>query len=339
MIRRFVRLFTVDVRHGYYGGKCEDFDFFVPNATDAILRGGRTLVRASEGCWQLWCDVDAAGDPVIDLSGRAVWLGLRLNNKAFDIVTAPVLDASGPMPFYSNRGSTAALDGPVGIHPVSGIYEYVRRSSGRSAVLTVTDSAGAAIETRTISAEDTRHRFDFRRFTDGEYRVLETTADGQVLTTRLMVSTELRNADLWGLLEIRVDRAFYDAPPTFTLTFSARSDRLKYYVVARDYSPSDRNQLSVTDVGFGEENRSQIEFERVAPEELVDDEFASSLFEGGDGHSVILFRSSSEVARRARGYRKLQLSRNGNLLVSDLPLPSPENPRSHFIIHLTRPKL
>ena len=43
------------------------------------------------------------------------------------------------------------------------------------------------------------------------------------------------------------------------------------------------------------------------------------------------------VARRARGYGKLRLNRNGDAVVDNLPLPRPDRPTADLVVHVSKP--
>ena len=52
---------------------------------------------------------------------------------------------------------------------------------------------------------------------------------------------------------------------------------------------------------------------------------------------IVLFQSSAPVARRAGGYRKLQLRRNAEVLVQHLPQAGSDRAQARFIVHLAKP--
>jgi hypothetical protein len=51
----------------------------------------------------------------------------------------------------------------------------------------------------------------------------------------------------------------------------------------------------------------------------------------------LLFRSQAPVARRQRGRRKIQLNRNGEVLIEHLPQPGAERATADLIVHLSKP--
>ena len=84
------------------------------------------------------------------------------------------------------------------------------------------------------------------------------------------VEPELWREGAFGVVEIAVDGAFYDAAPSFTVAFEARRETLRYYVVAKGFSNGDVDQLTVRDQGFGEPGRpEEVKFRKVLPAELT----------------------------------------------------------------------
>jgi hypothetical protein len=150
------------------------------------------------------------------------------------------------------------------------------------------------------------------------------------------VSPELQSAGLWGLVAITIDAGFYASPPTFTLEFTARKEQLKYFVVANQYNDSEFGLLNVVD--RGETGRAVVLFDKVLPSLFSSTDVSPALL--GDASRVVMFRSQLPVARNERGFRNIQLKRNGDeesVLVSHLPQPSGDRPLAHFIIHLSKP--
>jgi hypothetical protein len=153
---------------------------------------------------------------------------------------------------------------------------------------------------------------------------------------RASVSAELRSAGVWGLLAIKLHSAFYAAPPAFTLDFSPRQEQLKYFVVADNFTQPEFDQLDVTDNGFNEEGRPPLTFEKVLPVSFSATDISPALLSNGDSR-LVMFRSQSPVARRERGFRKIQLSRNGEILIAHLPQPAADRAQAQFVIHLSKP--
>lgn len=151
---------------------------------------------------------------------------------------------------------------------------------------------------------------------------------------------ELAREGVFGVVEVRIAAAFYDAPAAFEIAFAARQETLRYYLVVKRYSAAELDQLTVSDAGFGEEGRPEVKFTKVPAAAFTPAEIPPALLGGGGGGgdaTVLLFRSQAPVARRQRGRRKIQLNRNGEVLIEHLPQPGAERATADLIVHLSKP--
>jgi hypothetical protein len=148
---------------------------------------------------------------------------------------------------------------------------------------------------------------------------------------------EVRAAGGVGLVAVTVAEDQHLAPPTLTVAFAARSEPLRYYVVARRLPDAEFAQLAVQDAGFAQDARAPIAFERLAADAFGPGELAPALLAGGGDERVTCFRSTVALPRQARARRRLQLVRNGDVLVADLPHAGPERPDAGLVVHLARP--
>jgi hypothetical protein len=151
---------------------------------------------------------------------------------------------------------------------------------------------------------------------------------------------EIRAAGFWGTLSIKVDAAFYGAPPAFSISFAAKQGEMQYFVVADGYKPADFDSLftvlAITDNGFGDDGRAQVTFTKVPKAAFKPTDLSPSLL-GSDEDFVMMFRSNTLIARRERGLSKIQLKRNGDVLIEQLPQPTPDRPRAISIVHVSKP--
>ena len=187
-----------------------------------------------------------------------------------------------------------------------------------------------------LATGDGAGTFDLRMLPEGVYRIDEDAGGGSVATAQLYVSAELRNAGAWGILAVKIDAGMYAAPAAFSINFTARQQQLKYFVVASNFTPTEFDQLDISDKGFGDESRTEVTFDKVPTASFTAADIAPSLLDDGTGR-IVMFRSQAPVARRERGLRKLQLNRNGDVLVEHLPQPGADRAQAHLIVHLTKP--
>ena len=335
-------LLNVAIQHAYYTGACTDFEFLIPPATADVLRGGKLLARVVDGRLTVLFEVDADENVITSLAGETLTFGLRQVNPWFSNFTAPVITDGGLVPFYTNSANPAVFDAPAGIALVSGVFTYKPQTASRPLTVRLSNRANALIATEVLTEGEADVQFDLRAIPDGRYRIDEVVGASSLAERQLMLSAEFRNMALWGIVAIKIDEGFYAAPGSFVLQFAARTERLKYFVVAERFSETEFAELNVKDTGFNDDKRSELIFERVpatAFSEESNDIFPASVL--GDASRVVMFRSKDLVARRERGLRKIQLKRKDDdaegILVENLPLPGADRPQAHFIVHLSKP--
>ena len=336
MIQRIAPLFTVEANHGYYAGNCEDFAFFVPTSTQRIMQGGQLAVRDRAGRMCLFYAAESPGVPKQDLTGRTLLFGLRLINHSFSNYTEAVVNDAGRTPFYFNGADPKKLDPPQGVLLTSGVHGFSPQTATRPLMLSLSDHDGNLLASQMLPVGADNGSFDLRTLPDGRYQIDEDTGDGSIAFTPLFLGGELLRAGVWGLLAIRIETDFYTAPPVFELNFSARQEQLKYFVVAKNFNPTEFDQLNITDVGFNDAGRPQLDFDRVLPGSFSSADIPPGLLSDSESR-IVMFRSQVKVARHDQPLRKLQLNRNGDVLISNLPMPGADKPQAHFIIHLSKP--
>jgi hypothetical protein len=105
----FAPLFTIEVEHAYYGGRCPDFDFWVPELTARRLAGAHLLAKQRES--QLAVFHEKGFAPLAD--GTLLRFGLKLVNPWFANFTALPFPPGEALALYRNDGVDAALEGPL----------------------------------------------------------------------------------------------------------------------------------------------------------------------------------------------------------------------------------
>ncbi|HEY6865463.1 MAG TPA: hypothetical protein VI319_16335 [Burkholderiales bacterium] len=146
---------------------------------------------------------------------------------------------------------------------------------------------------------------------------------------------ELLREGLLCLVEITLGAGFYAAPPAFAVPFAARAETLKYYVVARNYTAGEFAQIDVSDTGFGADARPQIHFDRVASSAFGAAEIPATQLGAPDAR-VALFRSQQPVARRSKARTRIQLARNNDVIVAQLPQPGAAAATADLVVHLSK---
>lgn len=327
----FRPLWTVSVEHAFFGGACEALAFIVPPSTERALAGAHAMIREREGRLHVLIEVDDAEQPLSSLAGLQLLIGLRPRDAAFELITPPLGLPKGDAALWNNAADPDALAGP---RPVRLSGERLRiepRSSVRPLTLRLFDAADQLCAQTVLNLGDEAWNLP-GVYTRGEWRVEEQAA-GPASSWQLLVEPELLGA--WGLLALTVDAGHIAAGRDFTLRFAARSDTLRYYVVAKRFGEAEFNQLQVLDAGFAAEARPQIVFNRIDAAGLGAAHLAADLLDPSGAARIALFEAQAPVARRARGPAGLELHRNGDVLIGHLPQPGAERHDAQFVVHLS----
>jgi hypothetical protein len=151
----------------------------------------------------------------------------------------------------------------------------------------------------------------------------------------LVGDADLSRQSVFGIVEIRVDDSFHRSAPEFNVALRARRETLRYYVVARGFSNGDIGQLTVSDRAPA---GSAVAFAPVEAADLSAEEKRQLDLLAADGSPALLFRSASAVARHQMGRKRIQLLRNDEALIENLPQPGRERATADVIVHLSKSK-
>ena len=328
----FRTLFEVEIEHGYYRGLCADIDFVVPGSEPA-LAAGKLLTRVRDGRLHVLFEADDADNALRDIHGTTLLIGLRVVNPYFaNFTEAPV--ASAGVLLYGNGTDPGMLDPALAADFIAPQQRIAPLQAARPLNLRW-QFQGASLVEQTLLAGQEEARFETRDWPVGRYLLSETAA-GPAQESHWLHSPALASEQLWGVLALTVDRGFYANPPVFRIVLQARSEPLQYYVVARNFGAAEFGQLQLADAGAGEQGRTALSFDRITTDNFTDNDLPASVL-GDAGSRIVLFQSQQPVARRAGGYRKLQLRRNAEVLVQHLPQAGSDRAQARFIVHLAKP--
>jgi len=337
MITRFERLFTLGVTHAFYDGTCRDFAYTIPEDTIAALRGGRMLARVVDDGLVVFFETQGGGTaPMFDSTGTPLRFGLRLLNGFFPNFTSMPAMPRGSVQLYRNATSPTALDAGAPVVLASPILAHALTGTTRPVTATVMRN-GIDLRTDTIADGRTTATFDLRGAEPGRVDVKEVFTGGITHATPYYLDAEAQRAGVFGIVEVTIAAGFYVSPPALQVAFDAKEETLKYYVVVSNYSAPDFNGLAVQDEGFAEESRPQIQFSKVLPAAFTADDTQPEFLTSAGG-KLVLFKSQAPVRRRAIGRRKLQLKKNGDAVIENLPQPGVAYATSDVIVHLSKPK-
>lgn len=330
-------LFTVGVEHEFRGGACDDLVFVVPTATRAVLDTMRALVRERAGVLHLLIAVDGVGGPLGECSGQRLIFGLAPRSPHFTQYTEPFALAPWQMPLFANETRLDRLDAvPRGVELFAPAPQIAPQTDERPLDLRVSTRSGLPIACARLEATDSTWWFR-EGLVPGEFELTETAADGRFVSRRLVIEPSLASAGCWGLLAITLDEAQVAGGAAFTLSLAARSDVLRYYVVVKPTSDADFESIAISDNGATEDGRSQpIGFRRVLPP-FDRGRLPADLLDASGSRRIVMFEAEAAVRRRARGPHGIELHRNGEVLIGNLPQPGAERSDAQFVVHLSKP--
>jgi hypothetical protein len=327
----FRTLLQIEIAHAYYGGLCPDLSFVLP-AGDASLAAGCLLVREREGRLLVLFESGDDGLPLRPIVGTTLIFGLRQNNPAFANFTQSPVPA-GTLPLYANDSAPALFGAPVASRFMA-VQQRIEPIQALRPLMLRWQRQGRTIAERTLVQGETEALFATHDWPSGRY-VLSEAPGGAAQASAWLHSTSLADEGLWGVVAVTIDAAFYAAAPTLRIDLQARSEVLKYYIVARNFGSNEFNQLQLNDAGAAEQSRPPIAFTKVQPAHFAADDLPPTMLSEA-GARIVLFQSLAPVARRAGGYRKLQLQRNNEILVQHLPQAGSDRAQARFVVHLAR---
>lgn len=338
MITRYKTLFSLKVTHDYEGGVCADVGFIVLDDVSRRLSGAGMVAKVVDGVFSVFHAVREPPLPGMlarTIAGETLRIGLVAAGTAFANITDGFDPAAGVL-LYRNGSTPGSLDEPTRVRLGGSLIQYALSRAQRPVTVTVRDAAGRALRTVTVADEyEQSIAFDLGDAAPGAFALAEDYAGATVYTSHY-ADSELWRAGAFAVIELRIDASFYAQAPSFTVAFRSRDETMRYYVVARGFSAGDVDQLAVRDAGVGG-RPDEVKFERVAPDRLTADERSQTERLAGDGVRVLVFRSLTAVRRRP-GRKRIQLLRNNEALVENLPQPGRDRATADLIVHLSKSK-
>ncbi|MGJ7605695.1 hypothetical protein ACSFA7_15250 [Variovorax sp. LT1R20] len=329
----FRPLWTVEVQHAFFGGACDTIEFLVPPSTQRALAGAHAIARQRDGRLHILYEANESAQPLSPLAGRTFLFGLQPREPSFELITVPLGLPPGDTALWRNSPDADALTGPAAVRMSGEQLRIEPRSALRPLTLRLFDATDTQRAQAVLNIGEEAWT-PLGLFTRGIWRVEEDDGNAAPQSWRLQVEPELIGA--WGLLELTVDAGHIADGHAFTLAFAARSDTLRYYVVANRFGEAEFNQVQVLDNGFSAESRPAIQFNRVLPAAFGPGHLAPGLLDPSGSARIALFEAQASVARRARGPSGLELHRNGDLLIGNLPQPGADRPDAQFVVHLSQ---
>jgi hypothetical protein len=335
---RFRILFIVSISHAYYSEGCKDFSFIIPADSAQLLRNGKLIAKMRDGKLYVLFEADETDNPLVTIAGKTLRIGLKLLNPFFSNFTDFNFNSSTPI--YQNSTNPDALDAVEESELVGQVFSHSLTDAVRPVMVTLKDDKGQVLRTDTITATNncSSVSYDLTGQAAGVYSV-EESYSGNTQTVAYYSEPDLQRQGVFGVVELKIDSSFYNTAPEFVIAFAAKEEILKYYVVANKYTDTEFNQLfnqlSVLDNGFTEDERTQVNFTKLGFTAFTTEEISPALLGNSDA-KVVLFKSQ-KVGRQQKARKKIQLLKNGDVLIPHLPQPGADKANSDLIIQLSKP--
>ena len=349
---QFKTLFTLTISHDYYEAACQDFEYLIPDETQKLLRNGRIICRVIDGVLHCLYETDDSGDPLVSLSNnpeQRLVFGLKLLNPHFKNFSSAFSNSLGEreldkkIAYYRNSTAAETMNSAIRLTMAGSIISHDISDATRPVTIQLLNESDVVLQENIIDDINDRTHINYGlnnisgagKLPDGRYRINEGSAFGEI-DTEYYSHAELNFNGVFGVAEVGIEPGLYSAPVNFEISFTSQQETLKYYVVAKNYSNAEFGSLTITDIGFGEDSRPEISFTKVLAASFSDSDIAPGLLGNGED-KIAVFRSRSLVERREKARRKIQLSRNGDVLISHLPAPASKDAQSDLVIHVAKP--
>ncbi|MFO1433878.1 MAG: hypothetical protein U1F76_27905 [Candidatus Competibacteraceae bacterium] len=329
---QFNTLFTINISHSYYQDEngCKDFDFLFPADTMQWLRNGKLIAKRRDGRLFILFETTDNNEksPLVPMAEKTLRIGLKLLNPYFSNFTDLSSFKSSTIPLYSNAANSDKLNMEKKVVTVGRLFNHSLTVKDSSVKITLKNSADQILRVDTIESTSDRSSvsYDLTGHPAGLYEVVETGVNNNTEATAYYSDAELHWQGIFGIIEINIDNSFYNTFPELRIEFTAKKEILKYYLVAKNYTEAEYNQLQVVDKS-GES--PTVIFNKKTPSP----EISSALLD----NNMVLFESRELVARQEKARRKIQLQKNGGVLIENLPQPGADKANADLIIQLSKP--
>ena len=337
MSTTFGILFSVKIAHSYYTNQCADFEFVIPPDTSFLSRRGKILTRTNNGIFYALIEKDEAGVPLIPVTDQIFRIGLQLKNPLFSNFTRQDFK-TGTTPLYRNLTSPTNLDALEETILTGSVFSHQVSRATRPVTVILEDLNETVLKTVVFqdNSDSTPVSIDLTTYPSGIYTITEK-YNNSTKKFSYCVDPNLTRQQVYAIVEIKIANSFYSpTPPVFSVRFYAKEETLKYYVVGKNYSSAELSHLSVTDAGYNEDARPQLQFTRISQGGFAANDISPSLLTDSTS-KVVLFKSQSPVSRLEKPRTKIQLNRNSDLIVKHLPLPGINKSTSDIIIQISKP--
>ena len=196
------------------------------------------IARDRDGVLHLLYEADDAGAPRARLDGETLRFGLRLAMPFFANYTAVAEGFPTGRLHFTNAAAAGTLAAQPALLLVGDLLAYALTRNSRPATVTLRDAANAVLAKETVAEGQSGGTFDLRAVPPGALSLRAGYSNASE-TFSYYHDPEWQQSGASAIVEVTVDAGFYTAAAPLAITFDAREDLLRYYVVARNYSDTE----------------------------------------------------------------------------------------------------
>ena len=336
MMIRYQSLLTLQIAHSFFNGVVDDVDWLTSTRAKQIAAKSSALIKTNNGQLLIVNERDSNGLNIKPLNSASFFIGAHWRREELASVTAA---SSNPrqVPLFRNIDNANALSPAQMVYLSNSRLRHAIVSVERPLTIRLIDSDGDVLNERVITAAMGLEALSFSEqpLPQGLVTVVEIKPNLTENVTHYVIDEELQGRSLSALFELRLAASMEQTPANLTASFNGVSQVLKYYVVTRNYSAQEQAELNIVDNGAVDDQRPAVTFDKILPANFSDEEFPPDLVTPEDA-SVVLFKSSSVQPRQSAVRHKLQLRRDGDVLIQHLPHAGLGRTTADVIVYLVK---
>lgn len=333
MTSTFKNIFGLSLHHDFYREeKCCDFSIFPVSDTTRVMSNHAVLFRSKENAvFAVTLANEADTAPARPLkSDAALLFALKLDTPAFSNFTNENPSAGKIFLFTNSKiaGVPELIRQEIAL---TGTFLQHRIVTNLAVTLLLKDTAGNELARASFEAGSAGITWQFDvKLTNDFYTVTESAT---ATSYTYYADKDLVSSGIFGIVRI-INHATlpftYDGTLNYTITFTSRTQPWSYYVVAPGMSGADiMNQLTVVNVP--DTGMSAIVFTKTYPVP-ANDKTAPLLYK--DTSKVALFASNQQLAFSQVPRKRIELRKNGTVLINHMPNPDVFAPGTEMFIYV-----
>lgn len=320
-------LVTLSIQHDYYkSGISNDFGIHMTAGAEKNLQAGKMMKRIfSSSAKIFYKEVDNA--PVVPITSDLT-LTFFLQLQTPQLLNFTDLPARSPgQVFYFKNVTGTVLERSV-VNLRSRLLNLAFTSASDNTVqLTILDAQGQIVFDKSITGENQKFsvQVDLRNKPEGLYTVKKNFPnDADPADELFYLDDKLPGLGVFAIAAITINS---NTEKSFTISLQKKSAAWKYFLVDK---PNSVSTYQITDTA------SQVTFTEQTIASGSDEEKTKNLLiSQSPGAVVKLFASDSAISFSEEPRAGLELSRDLNLIIENLPNPNVSLPKPEVIVYVS----